>query len=57
MTKLKWLDLKGANVTDAGLECLKCLTKLKALGLEGTNFTDKGVKKFQQALPNCEILR
>ncbi len=51
------LWLSGTQVTDAGLEHLKKLTKLHFLHLSNTNVTDEGVKKLQQALPNCRIIR
>jgi hypothetical protein len=51
------LDLGSLNVTDTGLECLKGLTQLKVLDLLNTKVTDKGVKRLQQALPNCRIMR
>jgi hypothetical protein len=56
LSKLKILDLSGAKVTDAGLEHLTGLTQLTKLYLNRT-ITDEGVKKLQQALPNCEIVR
>jgi hypothetical protein len=57
MTSLRWLGLRGNRVTDAGLEQLGGLTELESLGLNRTHVTDDGVKKFQQALPNCQIYR
>ncbi len=45
----------GEGVTDRGLEHLKGLTRLRRLVLINTQVTDEGIKKFQQALPNCQI--
>jgi hypothetical protein len=55
LTRLEDLSLRNTQVTDAGLEHLKGLTRLEWLELRGTNVTDEGVKRFQKALPNCEI--
>ena len=55
LIKLRSLTLAGEHITDTGLEHLKGLINLKRLDLKNTKVTDEGVKKFQQALPNCEI--
>lgn len=47
----------GADVSDAGLRHLKGLAKLRVLSLGGSGVTDEGVKKLQQTLPECEIIR
>ena len=57
LTQLQWLDLIDTKVSDAGLEHLKGLTQLQMLLLDNTKVSDAGVKKFQQALPKCVILR
>ena len=57
LTQLQWLDLIDTKVSDAGLEHLKGLTQLQMLLLDNTKVSDAGVKKFQQALPKCLILR
>jgi Leucine-rich repeat (LRR) protein len=57
LTQLQVLALDGTKVTDNVLEHLKELTQLKELGLYDTKVTDEGVKKLQQALPNCKIIR
>ncbi|MGO8751435.1 MAG: hypothetical protein ACLQNE_36270 [Thermoguttaceae bacterium] len=49
--------LDNTQVTDSDLECLKGLTHLQELHLKCTQVTDQGVKKLQQALPNCQIVR
>ncbi len=57
-THLRVLDLEGfACVTDAGLVHLTVLTRLEEVNLRNTRVTDEGVKRLQQALPNCKIIR
>jgi hypothetical protein len=53
----RWVDLTRSEVTDAGLEHLKGLSRLQQLWLVSTKVTDAGVKKLQQALPKCRIVR
>lgn len=48
-------DLRHTNVTDAGPEHLGKRTRLRQLFLYDTKVTGKGIKRFQQALPTCEI--
>jgi hypothetical protein len=36
---------------------LEGLTRLELLLLNRSQVTDEGVKKLQQALPNCQIIR
>ncbi len=55
MRILAFLDLSETHVTDVGLESLKSLKDLHNLHLNGTSVTAEGVRRFQQALPNCEI--
>jgi hypothetical protein len=57
LSQLQRLWLDNTRVTDAGLVHLRGLHQLKELGLVNTKVTDQGVKKLQQALPNCKILR
>jgi len=49
------VDLRGKQVTDAGLEHLKGLTNLRTLHLQHTQVTDAGVNELKKALPNCKI--
>ncbi|GAF95605.1 unnamed protein product [marine sediment metagenome] len=56
LTKLSGLELWGTQITDAGLVHLKDLTNLETLSLAYTQITDEGVKKFQEVLPNCNII-
>ncbi len=49
--------LGGAQVDDAGLEHPKGLTQIQVLLFDRTKVSDAGVKKLQQALPKCQILR
>ena len=51
LTRLKWLELDGDNVTDAALSHLEGLTDLQQLYLYGTKVTDKGIEKLHRALP------
>jgi hypothetical protein len=62
MNQVHWVylaetDEDGSGVTDAGLENLSGLSQLHTLDVRHTRVTDEGVKKLQQALPNCYILR
>jgi hypothetical protein len=57
MSRLTELDLGFTQVTDAGLGHLKGLSQLQYLDLRTMQVTDGGVKRLQQALPNCEIVR
>ena len=49
--------LSKTEVTDAGLEHIKGLTKLEMLDLRKTRVTDEGVKRLEEGLPDCLILR
>jgi len=51
------LQLRGTEITDAGLVHLTGLTNLHTLILHGTLVTDEGVKTLQEALPDCKITR
>ncbi len=55
LSRVEWLELSGAPVTDAGLVHLEKLKSLRYVGLRGTRVTAAGVKKLQQALPGVEI--
>jgi hypothetical protein len=59
LTRLQRLSLDGTKITDAGLAHLAGLTRLQWLWLLNNNsqVTDDGVKKLQQALPKCQIVR
>lgn len=57
LTQLESLNLDGTRITDAGLVHLRELTHLRCLSIQKTQITDAGVAEFQQALPNCEIIR
>lgn len=51
-------DRKSSQgVTEAGLEHLEGLSQLRSLSVYGSRVTSDGVKKHQEALPNCEIVR
>jgi len=57
LTKLLVLDLRGTQVTDAGLAHLKGLTNLSKLDISFTQVSDAGVQELQQALPSLDIRR
>jgi hypothetical protein len=57
MTNLEGLVLHDTQITDDSLAHLEGMTKLEILWLGGTQVTDEGVRKLQQALPNCDIMR
>ena len=57
LSQLRTLSLLGTGVTDAALPHIKGLPQLTTLVLLGTKVSDEGVKKLQQALPNCTIIR
>jgi hypothetical protein len=45
------------DITDSGLNHLEALSHLEVLDLSETLVTDEAVKRFQQKLPKCEIIR
>ncbi len=55
LTKLEWLHLYSTAITDEGLVHLKRFSKLTHLRLAATTVTHSGVKRFGEALPDCEI--
>ena len=55
LTSLTFLELRGTQVTDAGLEHLEGLTNLESLDLSDTQVTAQGVDALRQALPDCNI--
>lgn len=57
LRRLSWLNLNGSKLTDFGLEQLQDLKQLKSLLLVRTKVTEAGQRKFQQALPECEVVR
>ena len=52
--QLQFLNLGRTRITDKGLEHLAALAQLHELDLWGAPVTIKGLKRFQQALPNCQ---
>jgi len=54
---LEVLRLCSAPITDAGVPHLCRLACLQYLDLHWTKVSDDGIKKLQQALPNCKIVR
>lgn len=57
LPNLRLLDLSGMPVDDTETENIARLRSLRRLYLSRTKVTDVGVKKLQQALPNCKIVR
>ncbi len=55
LTELIQLDLKGTNVSDASLECLKGFNRLGVLHVEKSRMSEEGVTKLKQSLPDCNI--
>jgi hypothetical protein len=53
---IKFLNLGGTQVTDAGIVQLKELTSLKTLRILDTQVTDAGVEDLKKALPQCDII-
>jgi hypothetical protein len=43
-------------LTDEGLRQLQALKQLKVLSVIVTETTEKGIKRFHDAVPNCEIM-
>jgi YHS domain-containing protein len=54
-SNLRWLDLGGTRVTDAGLAHLAIMPNLTRLHLERTSITDAGLSRLVD-LPNLEYL-
>lgn len=52
---LEVLDLRGAAITDTGLNHLRWLARLRELYLDGTRVTARGVSRLASELPNCDV--
>jgi len=52
---LRYLNLYGTAIGDAGLEQLTGLKSLRNLYVWQTKVTDEGIKKLKQALPSVNI--
>jgi len=60
LSQLPVLALQDTDVTNSGLEYAGRLTKLVRLDLTSNQvaaFTDGRIKTFQQAVPNCTVVR
>jgi hypothetical protein len=55
LSELKYLDLAGAPITDAGLAHLKGLKNLRHVNLANTGVTEKGIEDLRRALPDASI--
>lgn len=51
LTKLRWLSLYNAKITDAGLVHLHGCQELETLWLKGTEISEPAVKQLQETLP------
>ena len=52
---LRWLDLAGTKVSDAGLKALAAMPNLTRLHLDRTSITDAGLARLG-ALPELQYL-
>ena len=52
---MQCLDLRGTQVTDAGLAHLRELTTLDLLLLRNTEVSDAGVAELRRALPHTSV--
>jgi len=57
LTNLTNLNLTGARLTDVGVDRLTVLKKLTTLSLVRTRATADGVRRFEAAVPNCEVIK
>ena len=57
MKQLKWLDLTGALVSDAGVVSLSTLGALERLSLEHTFVTEAGARKLIQYNHSLDLAR
>jgi hypothetical protein len=57
LTNLSELILFGAKLSDEGLAKLSGLSRLKSLNVVGTRVTAEGIAAFEQARPQCKIVR
>ncbi len=53
--KLRHLELRNANVTDAGLRHLESLPGLMYIDIQGTGTTQEGLDRLRRALPRAVI--
>ena len=55
ITRLEYLNLAGADITDGAVQFVTTLTGLKHLDLRRTHITQVGLGQLRCALPKCEI--
>lgn len=53
---VRHLNLRGTQVSDKSIECLKRLRQLAVLDIRGSAITPNGVKALQDSLLECRIL-
>ena len=49
-------DLSNTDFSDSELRHLEGMTKLVRVDFSGSKVTKEGVKRFQEAMPDCEVL-
>ncbi len=54
---LTYLNLLSTPVTDASVDVLLKLSHLEIVVVSGTKLTDAGIKRLQNGLPGCRILK
>jgi Leucine-rich repeat (LRR) protein len=55
LKELRYLNLYGTQVSDAGLKHLHSLKNLKAIYLWQSEASAKGAKALEQALPDAKV--
>ena len=55
LPQLRHLSLEGLQVSDKGLKILATMKNLKSLNVAKTLVTASGVRRFQAALPECQV--
>jgi internalin A len=54
---VRYINLAGSRVTDAGLRELEGMTSLVEVFLEKTKVTDEGISNLKKALPKLQVSR
>jgi len=49
------IDLANTAITDAGLDILSSIKTLECLCVEKTKVTEAGVRRFEAAVPACDV--
>jgi hypothetical protein len=56
MSRLNYLTIRGAGLTDASVPTLKALPGLKKVELDGNKFTADGIKQLRQSRPDMTVV-